>query len=131
MTGSKELTQDLIQTTFLLAILRQEKFSRHPNQEAWLMITLKYLIQNERRRLSSREIFLDSLEDIAAPMAPDPLEELLPSRLSKEDREILIWRFEQRVSYRAIANTLGISQSGCRDRVARAVKRCRAILEEK
>lgn len=131
ITGSKELTQDLIQATFLLAILRQEKFSHHPNQEAWLMVTLKYLIQNEKRRLSCQNISLEGLFDVAAPTAPTSVEELLPSRLSKDDRDILIWRFEQGLDYRDIADLLGISQSGCRSRVSRAVKRCRELLREK
>ena len=130
LTGHAQQTQDIIQSTFLLAILHQEEFTRHPNQEGWLMMTLKNLIHNEKRRLSCRDISMDDLFDIAAPTASNPLEEFLPSRLSKEDRDILIWRFEQRLDYRDIANILGISESGCRSRVARAVKRCRELFAE-
>lgn len=131
LTGDAQQTEDLIQSTFLLAILRQEEFARHPNREGWLMLTLRNLIQNEKRRLSCRDISLEELFDIAAPIAPNSLEELFPSRLPREDRDILIWRFEQRLDYRDLANLLGISESGCRSRVARAVKRCRELFVEK
>lgn len=131
LIGSSQQAQDLVQSTFLLAILRQEEFARHPNQEGWLMMTLKNLIQNEKRRLSCRDISLEELLDIAAPTAPNSLEEFFPSRLPREDRDILVWRFEQRLDYRDMANILGISESGCRSRVARAVKRCRELFLEK
>lgn len=95
------------------------------------MMTLRNLIQNEKRRLSCRDISLEELFDIAAPTVPNSLEEFFPSRLPREDRDVLIWRFEQRLDYRDIANILGISESGCRSRVARAVKRCRELFMEK
>lgn len=132
LTGDAEKTQDVIQSTFLLALFHKDRFLVHPNQAGWLIKTLKNLIENERRRLSSRDLALnEDIFNIAAPGAGDNLEELLPTRLRKEDRDILMWRFSQELDYRAIANILGISQSGCRDRVARAIKRCRALLEEK
>lgn len=130
LIGHEQQAQDLVQSTFLLAILRHEEFARHPNREGWLMMTLKNLIYNEKRRHSRRDISLKELFDIAAPAAPNSLEELFPSRLPREDRDILMWRFEQRLDYRDIANILGISESGCRSRVARAVKRCRELFAE-
>lgn len=129
-TGNRELTLDLIQDTFLLAFFRSETLSKHPNQEGWLMKTLGNLIQNEKRRMVTQELSLDSLGPLAAPGAEGTLEELLPARLSLKDREILLWRYGQGMDYRDMADRLGISQSGCRDRVSRAVKRCRELLEE-
>lgn len=78
LTGDAQQAEDLVQSTFLLAILRQEEFTRHPNQEGWLMMTLKNLIQNEKRRLSCRDVALEELFDIAAPTAPNSLEEFFP-----------------------------------------------------
>lgn len=128
MTGDEELTQDLVQDTFLLAIFRMDTFANHPNQEAWLMRTLINLIKNERRRLSAQDGLLDDPDAIAAPLAAEGLDALLPSQLPKKDRDILIWRYEQELEYRDMADRLGISESGCRSRVARAAKRCGALL---
>lgn len=131
LTGDAQQAHDLVQSTFLLAILHPEEFIHHPNQEGWLMMTLKNLIQNENRRQYRRDVSMDELFEMAAPTAQASLEELFPTRLAKEDRDILRWRFEQRLDYRDIANMLGISQSGCRSRVSRAVRRCRELLAKK
>lgn len=57
-------------------------------------------------------------------------EDLLPSRLPPEDRQVLIWRFDQQLSYREISLRLGISEPGCRSRVSRALERCRRLMKE-
>lgn len=53
------------------------------------------------------------------------LDLLLPKQLSREEREILVWRFEQQMEYREIADRLGISEVGCRSRVSKAIAHCR------
>ena len=55
------------------------------------------------------------------------LAETLPRQLSPQDREVLLWRFEQGLDYDEIANLLGISEVGGRSRVSRAVRRFRAL----
>lgn len=130
ITGNRELTLDLIQNTFLLALFRSETLARHPRREAWLVKTLTNLIKNEKRRMANRNLSLDNLNALAAPEAAGTLDEVLPARLPPKDREVLLWRYGQGLDYRDMADHLGISESGCRDRVARAVKRCRELLEE-
>ena len=89
------------------------------------MRTLQNLVLNERRKAAARaEVPLDSLLNLADESAA-PLEEALPRQLSQQDREILIWRFEQDLDYSQIADRLGISETGCRSRVFRAIRRCR------
>lgn len=130
MTGDEELAQDMVQDAFALAIFRLDVFAQHPDQEAWLMRTLTNLIKNERRRLSARNVALDDPDAIAAPIPEEGLDVLFPSRLPQRDRDILIWRYERGMGYRDIADRLGISESGCRSRVARAAKRCGALLAQ-
>ena len=64
-------------------------------------------------------------------VAPGVIDTPMNGDLSREDREILIWRFEEDLSYGELADRLGISETGCRSRVFRAVKRCRALWEKK
>lgn len=94
------------------------------------MQTLLNLIKNENRRLSSLEVPLETQYNIPAPDMENGLEELLPSKLPEEDKKVLIWRFVQQQDYKEIANRLGISESGSRSRVFRAVERCRKLLNE-
>ena len=126
MTGSMDTAEDLVQETFLFALFRQDELLRHPLPEGWLMRTLQNLVLNERRKAAARaEVPLDSLLNLADESAAAPLEEALPRQLSQQDREILIWRFEQDLDYSQIADRLGISETGCRSRVFRAIRRCR------
>lgn len=132
MTGSIEKTQDLVQNAFLLALFRKEELMVHPKPEGWLMTALKNLIFNERRRSESHpEVPLESVIESLSVNDPEmPLELALPKQLSKEDREILILRFEQRLSYAEIGDRLGISEGACRSRLHRALQRCKRFLND-
>ena len=95
------------------------------------MRVLQNLALNERRRVKRHpETSLDSLLNLAGETPANALEDMLPKQLSKADREILIWRFEQNMDYDEIADRLGISETGCRSRVSRAVKHCRELMEK-
>lgn len=130
MVGSIETAEDLVQRTFLLALFHREEFERHPMPEGWLMRTLQNLALNERRQKENHpEEPLDSVLQIPADAPTDSLTDSLPRELPMQDREILIWRFEQGLDYDEIADRLGISEAGCRSRLFRAVKRCRELLK--
>lgn len=131
MIGITELAQDLVHNVFLLALFKQDELRAHPSPEGWLMVTLKYLIQNERRRIERHPtVPLESVKNLPAKPPDFSLDIFLPTTLSKEDQTILIWRFEQQLEYHEIADRLGISESGCRSRVSRAISRCRKLLGE-
>lgn len=130
LTGSSEMAEELIQDVFLMALFRREVVAAHPKPEAWLMVTLVNLAKNERRRKSPQEIPLETLFHLPAPETPGKIEDLLPPGLSQEDRQVLLWRFEEALSHREIGNRLGISENGSRSRVFRALQACRRLLEE-
>ena len=130
MTGSMDMAEDLVQETFLFALFRQDELLNHPLPEGWLMRTLQNLVLNERRKAAAHTaVPLDSLLNLAEEPTAAPLEEALPRQLSQQDREILIWRFEQDLDYSEIADRLGISETGCRSRVFRAIRRCRDLMK--
>ncbi len=132
MVGSIELAQDLVQDVFLLALLHKAELSTHPMPEKWLMLTLKNLAQNERRGMQKHlSIPLESAEAFQTAPPTLSLELYLPKGLSEAERTILLWRFEKRMEYREIADRLGISETGCRSRISRAIKHCRKLLGSK
>ena len=129
MTGSPETAQDLVQDTFVLAYLHQDELSVHPAPQAWLMLTLRNLTKNEQRKyLAHSAVPLETVAELAAPDREEPIEELLPAELSAQDRQVLLWRFEYQMDYREMADRLGISESGCRGCVFRAIARYRKLL---
>ena len=131
MMGSMEDAQDLVQQSFLLALIRQDKLSAHPVPEGWLMLTLHNLVKNERRKARNHaEVPLAEIVEPAGPEEPPSLEHILPRELPQRDREILIWRFERGLDYREMAAQLGVSESACRSRVSRAVVNCRKCMKK-
>ena len=128
-TGSQQMAEDLVQETFILALMRYKELAMHPALSAWLAKTVHNLAQNERHRTERHpEIPLEEAVGLPADK-PIRLEDFLPVQLSKEDQALLIWRFGQQRSCREIASHLGISEGACRMRVSRALKKCRELLE--
>ena len=131
MIGDLDSAQDLVQQVFLIALVRQSDISSHPMLEGWLMLTLKNLVKNERRRQNNHpQVSLEDIVELPVPASPDSLEHILPKELSPEDREILVWRFERQMDYKEMADRLGMSESACRSRVSRAVANCRQYMSE-
>ena len=130
LTGDIELAQDLTQETFALALFNMRKLRGHENPAGWLVITLRNMINNERRRSTfRRHISLEELPIEPGTYDDTSIEELLPGKLSDEDKEILRLRFEKRLDYKEIAALLGITESGCRSRLSRALAHCRRLIK--
>ena len=129
LTGSMECAQDSVHETFLLAIFHQRELRTHPKPGAWLKVALRNVICNERRLKAREDVPLDDAFSIPTQPAA-PLGDLLPSQLQAEERQILIWRFEEQLSYQEMAKRLGISETLCRKRVSRAIARCRRLLTD-
>lgn len=131
LTTDRELAQDLVQDTFVLAFAHEEELARHPAPEGWLTLTLFNLVRNERRKLARQNCI--SLEEVhpCCVQETTPVEELLPSQLPQEERSLLIWHYEQQLSYTEMARRLGVSEHACRMRMSRALKKCRKLLAEK
>ena len=125
---SQDIAQDLVQETFLLAIFHKEKLMKHPKPGAWLMLTLRNLAANAQCAQSHKAIPLEEAAEVPAKTEETPLSELLPVQLKPEERKILIWRFEQQLSYKEISERLAISEDACRKRVLYAVNKCRKFI---
>lgn len=129
LTEDKASAENLVHETFILAILRREELASHPEPGAWLARTLRNLLRNEQRAASRGEVPLEEAAEVSAGAPPLPLEDALPAGLGAEERALLIWRFEERLSSGEIAGRLGISEAACRKRISRALARCKRLLD--
>lgn len=130
LTGDMALSEDLVQDVFILALLHPEKLIDHPQREGWLMVALHNMIKNEERRMRQGEL---SLTEVKEPFTADEIRgvsEILPKGLSEQERNVLIWYYEEELDYREIANRMGISEGACRLRVFRAKKHCAVLLKQ-
>lgn len=129
LTQDKILAENVVHETFVLAILHQKDLVSHPKPGAWLCQSLHNLIQNEQRAASRENIPLDEIVDVPAEKPPLSLTELLPSELTPEEQDLLIWHFEQQMSYKEMAERLNISEAACRKRISRALASCKRLLD--
>ena len=123
-------TEDIFQTVFLKYVTGTTEFESEEHEKAWFIrVTINACKDLLRRFFRSRTVSLDDLIHIADRTPECPLDDILPKQLKPAERQILIWRFEDRLSHQEIADRLGISEAACRSRVFRAVARCRQYLE--
>ena len=123
--------EDLIQDVFEIAIRKIDILMTYKDPKVWLAKTLKNCINNHRRLHANR--FNRSLEDYSdfpAPERVDPLSYVLPAQLSDSEKQILIWNFEEKIGYEEMSRRLGITETYCRVKVCRIIKKCQKLMEK-
>ena len=114
---NKEDAEDIVEETFLIFLQKWESgIIESPDKYLFGIlsrVSLNYINRQKHRNC----IPLQYIEEvIAAPPAEEKLEDILPSDVAGMDRDILILRLEQNLSYAQIAKMLGISEISCRSR---------------
>lgn len=123
--------KDMVQSVFLRLLAKADIIRDHANPDAWLTVTLGYVIQHEKVRRENQMLSLEVLEyEGFTEDNPDSIDELLPKQLSDEDKRLLKMFYEERLSYAEISAILGIPTSTCGSHLLRAKKRCKKLLEE-
>jgi len=134
--GDIELAKDLVHKTFSLLLVKLESILAHPNPAGWLHITLKYVcFQEVNKKSYSNEIPIN--EEIAITSlfmqdqeSKESLLEILPAEFPESDKQILMWRFGEQLTYYEIANRLGITEVACRKKISRVIHNCRKFFEK-
>lgn len=121
--------EDIVQNAFSTLLIKQKQLRDHPNISGWLTLTVRNMADNERNRAHyTREIpILPEHEPAAGEAQPDFLS-LLPSELSKDEKQILYLHIEVGLSHEEIASRLGCKPEASRMRLCRARKQCRKFL---
>ena len=127
---NKEDAEDILEETFLIFLQKWEAgVVESPDKYLFGIlsrVSLNYINRQKHRNC----IPLQYIEEvIAAPPAEEKLEDILPSDVAGMDRDILILRLEQNLSYAQIAKMLGISEISCRSRFFRAKTRLKKYFE--
>lgn len=127
--GDRELAEDIMQESLLIACCKIEELFSHPNQMGWLYKTVWNLSMRERQKAYHTEVPLDL--NFAEQSEPDlSMEYYLPKELGSADREIILMRIDQGLSYAEIAEIRGISEPACRQQLSRAIRKCRALIDK-
>lgn len=129
-TGSVDMAQDLVQETMLTACCKVQTVAAHENQIGWLTKTLWNLAKREMDKAHHTELPLE-LDFIKGTTEMDlSMESYLPEGLDDKERDIILMRIDRELSYAQIAEILGVSEDACRQKLSRAVRKCRALMEK-
>ena len=137
LSSSREIAEDLVQETFLKAILSLS--DSHTNMRAWLYMVARNLYFNFAKKEKSKES-LDELNDTPSPSAP-VIEKIIENErrrvcfealqsLQGAKKEILILQYFGGLSQKEIAATLHITPENVRVLSYRAKKELRKFMEE-
>ena len=138
---SRENTEDVVQETFIKAMNSWDSFDESKaSVKTWLCTIAKntminYVRGNKKHENSSFDEMseagfevgvvdneLESLEDDDAREAYELLKPLKP-----EDRELLIMRYVEEMSYKEIAEKVGSNDKAVAKKVERLLKKCREM----
>ena len=134
ITGMNEVAQDLVHQAFSVLLHRIDYVMEHPNPAGWLYKTIKNLCLKELAKNQKKDYYEISIEELQDTLYSshtyknaNSLLEILPSGLSAEERQLLIWRYEENLSSKEIAEQLGITEAACRQKIYRAQQHCSDI----
>ncbi len=131
LCGDHHLAEDLTQTTYAKVYAGWAKVSSADSPLAYTRVILMRVFLSHRRLRRSAEQPSDRLPDAAAvgddlALRADLLAAL--RQLSPRDRAVLVLRYWEDLSVAQTAQVLGIRESACRNRAARALARLRVLL---
>ena len=122
--GDGKRAEDIVQDVFLIAAEKAGQLALHPNPAAWLHKVLHNRLYHELRKSVVEEISVgEDIESFAREESANGAVFSLPETLSAADKEILLLRYEHKLSYGEISDCLGISLSAVKMRLQRAKQR--------
>jgi RNA polymerase sigma-70 factor (ECF subfamily) len=138
LTQDRTAADDLVQATIERALTARARYHAGTNLRAWLLLMMRNLFIDGRRRAAFHGGTVDEDSAGASPDAPpSPLEllcnedvEQATALLGQEQREIFALAYVERLSYREISERLGITQNATGGRLLRVRSRLRLLLED-
>ena len=119
---NRAVAEELVHDTFMVLLVQREKVEQYKHPEAYLMDVLRKRIGSElQKAYRKREVPLEEkYESISArETGNERLEDLLPGWLTEQERQILLWRARDGLSFQEIARRLGCSEHACHAKMYR------------
>lgn len=126
---NQSLELEVVQDTFLLAVVKMDVLREHPNPGGWLMNTLKFMIARAVEE-EARQVALILKMPTAAPSPDFGLTELLPSKLPVKYVQVLTLHYGCGYPLKLICEKLGISLARCKMDLFYARRAVRKALQD-
>lgn len=127
------VAEDLVQDTFMILLIKRAEVETYDHPEAFLLDVMRKRIGNELQKAAHKreEPMTDKHKSIAAPETNrERVEDIFPEWLTEQERQILIWRAEDGLSFREIACRLGCSEHACHARMYRLRGKFKKYMEK-
>lgn len=129
--NNRDLAQDVVQESFLIAQARADKFMTSPEPRGWLFNVMKNVIGNvykQQKKLMSMKQSLTETRDHGE--LELGFSTKYKGMISDEELQMLIWVYCYGCSYAEVAERLGITLSACKKRIQRARRRFEEALNK-
>jgi RNA polymerase sigma-70 factor (ECF subfamily) len=140
LTGSREEAEDLVQESYLKALKGFSSFTPGTNFRAWMYRILRNTFLTSRTGLKTTVSLDDDDNETPEPETAENPESLLLARMDQEEirlalgrlavpqREIILLSDVEELSYREIAEALGLPIGTVMSRLSRARRSLRELL---
>lgn len=126
--GDYEQAKDIVQDSFLIAVVKIDDVMASDNPKRWLYKTARNLIGHAiRERNKKLHIANSDISELDHDLELG-LSEIFPKTFSTCDKKILHMYYYERCTIKEISDILGISISACKMRLLRLRKELRKIL---
>lgn len=129
MVASRELAEDLLQETFLVAFRERERLREVNNVSAWLFAIARnralHALRTQRRREAGFRQLLALVRDVGAddPSEAVDIRELLERHLDADERALLILRYLHGFDANELGQIVDASPDAVRQRLSRLRRR--------
>jgi RNA polymerase sigma factor (sigma-70 family) len=136
--GRRHLAEEIVQQVFTAVARKAARLCHHPVLTGWLFRSTRYAAMEanraELRRQKYHTAFAAMPDTVARMEAPMDWERLRPviddvlEELRERDREIMLLRFFQGLTFAEVGERLGLSENAARMRTERALDKLRGHL---
>jgi RNA polymerase sigma-70 factor (ECF subfamily) len=131
VTGNRQLSEDIVQETFVRLMGQSQQLDSNVRIKDWLFICARNLTYNQLKRHQRSS----SLLEVVSPPTESNVETRIfiqdvLGKLTTDEKELILLREQQRFTTEEISNMLGISEEAVRVRLYRIRKKMQQIAKE-
>ena len=126
--GDKDEAENVVQEAFLLLLARFDTVRVHPNPSGWLMKVVQNLIRHSMDRNQKQSSHEISIEEQITQISAPPKQFF--SLRTQREQDLLVWFYEEGLSYGEISARLKIPILTCRTQMFRAKQHYKKLAEK-
>jgi RNA polymerase sigma-70 factor (ECF subfamily) len=132
VTGNRELSEDIVQETFLKLAQQTQRLDNDVSIKDWLFICARNLTLNHIKKHQRHTVLLPNIDDFKVGLDMETklfIQDVL-DKLDHDERELILLREQQGYPVTEMARMLGISEEAVRVRLYRVRKKMQRLAKD-